>query len=312
MAVKLKGIKRNRLTLAGRGAIAGYLFCTPFIIGFLAFMARPMFQSLHMAFSTVHMNIAEHRFDLEFVGLANLNRAFFINPDFTRLVVEEIGRMMLMVPAVLIFSFFVAILLNSAFPGRAFVRAIFFLPVILASGVLVNLEANNSMLAQLSEQIQEANAVRANITGVLEIILIRTAAVGMINNLMEYVFMVINQVYALAMASGIQILIFLSGLQTIPASIYEASSIEGATAWENFWKITFPMLSPMILVAVVYTVVDLLIRTDNDVMNHIQNQLLQRMEYGYAAAMAWVYFAAVAVILAIVCGIISRVVYYYD
>ena len=319
MALQTRGVtdmakvkKKRQFTLAGKDAIAGYLFISPFIIGFLAFMGRPMFQSLRMAFSQVTINTAENRFDLEWIGVANFNRAFFINVDFVRMVTEEITRMSLIVPAILIFSFFIAVLLNHKFPGRTFVRAIFFLPVILASGVLVNLETNNSLLNQVSEQIREANAMRANITGFLEDILISATGAGAVNDFMEYIFVIINQIYTIAMASGIQILIFLSGLQTIPKSIYEASSIEGATAWENFWKITFPMLSPMILVAVVYSVVDFMIRTDNRVMEHVSTQLIQRMEYGYAAAMAWAYFAAAAAILAIVCGIISRVVYYYD
>jgi len=309
---KSKTAKRNKLTLASKGAIAGYLFISPFIIGFLAFMARPLLQSIRMVFSNVTLNIEFNRFDLEFTGFVNLDRALFVHPAFTRYVTEEIARMGAMIPAVLIFSFFIAILLNSAFPGRAFVRAVFFLPVILASGVLVDLETNNSMLNQLSEYIRESNALRANITGFLETVLSSVAGVAGVGEFMEYIFVIINQFHTIAMASGIQILIFLSGLQTIPKSVYEASSIEGATAWESFWKITFPMLSPMILVVVVYTVVDFLVRTDNSVMNLARQNTLQAMEYGLASAMVWVYFSIVALILAIVCGIISRVVYYYD
>ncbi|MCL2285978.1 MAG: sugar ABC transporter permease [Firmicutes bacterium] len=304
--------KRNKITLATKGAIAGYLFISPFIIGFLAFMARPMIQSIRMVFSQVHLNIQYNRFDLEFTRLVNLNRALLVHPAYTRYVTEEVTRMGVMIPAVLIFSFFIAVLLNNAFPGRAFVRAVFFLPVILASGVLVDLETSNSMLNQLADHIRESNALRANITGVLEDILMSATGAAAVNDFMEYIFLIINQIHTIAMASGIQILIFLSGLQTIPKSVYEASSIEGATAWENFWKITFPMLSPMILVVVVYTVVDFLVRTDNRVMNLARQNMLQGMEYGLASAMVWVYFLVVALILAIVCGLISRVVYYYD
>lgn len=309
---KPKAAKRNKLTLASKGAIAGYLFISPFIIGFLAFMARPLLQSIRMVFSSVTLNIEFSRFDLEFTGFVNLDRALFVHPAFTRYVTEEIARMGAMIPAVLIFSFFVAVLLNNAFPGRAFVRAVFFLPVILASGILVDLETNNSMLNELSEYIRESNALRANITGFLARVLSTVAGVAGVSEFMDYIFVIINQFHTIAMASGIQILIFLSGLQTIPKSIYEASSIEGATAWENFWKITFPMLSPMILVVVVYTVVDFLVRTDNSVMDLARTNMLQGMEYGLASAMVWVYFSVVAVILAILCGIISRVVYYYD
>ena len=310
--VATKKVKRDRLSLANKGAITGYLFISPFLIGFLAFLARPIAQSMRMVFSEVSINVAYNRFDMVYTGLANLDRAFFINPHFVRNMTNELSRMGAMILPILIFSFFVAVLLNEAFPGRAFVRAVFFLPVILASGVLVDLETNNSMLNQVAEQIRESNAMRANITGVLEDILMSATGAAAVHDFVEYVFLIINQIYTIAMASGIQILIFLSGLQTIPASVYEASSIEGATAWENFWKITFPMLSPMILVVIVYTVVDFLVRTDNAVMNQTRQHILQGMDYGLGTAMVWVYFAAVAAILAILCGIVSRVVYYYD
>ena len=312
MAVVESRPKKNRLTLAGKGAITGYLFISPFIIGFLAFMARPIVQSIQMVFSHVSLDLENNRFALEFIRFVNLDRALFVHPAFSRYVTEEVARMGAMIPAVLIFSFFIAVLLNEAFPGRAFVRAIFFLPVILASGVLVDLETNNTLLNQVVDQIREDNAMRAQITGSLNVMLMAVAGAAAVGDFIDYVFLAINQIYTIAMASGIQILIFLAGLQTIPKSVYEASSIEGATAWENFWKITFPMLSPMILVVVVYTVVDFLVRTDNSVMELARTNMLQGMEYGLASAMVWVYFSVVAVILAIICGIISRVVYYYD
>jgi ABC-type sugar transport system permease subunit len=114
------------------------------------------------------------------------------------------------------------------------------------------------------------------------------------------------------MASGIQIIIFLSGLQTITPSMFEAAKIEGATSWECFWKITFPMISSLILVNIVYSVVDYFIRTDNAVMEKIRVTLLQRLEYGFSTAMAWVYFLAVILILGLVSALISKKVYYYD
>ncbi|MCL2372149.1 MAG: sugar ABC transporter permease [Defluviitaleaceae bacterium] len=312
--VKTKG-KRGRkgLSMQGRNAISGYLFILPWIIGFVAFMGYPIFQSIRMVFSHVEMNAEYHRFDTEWIGLENLRRAFFVDPDFTRFMTEEIMRMVGLVIPIVIFSFFIAVLLNQKFAGRGFVRAIFFLPVILASGVLVNLETNNSLLDLVSAQIQEQNAMRANVTGVLESIMVSaTGAGGVMDTFMETVLNIINQLYNIAMASGIQILIFLAGLQAISPSIFEASSIEGATAWENFWKITFPMLSPMILVVVVYSVVDFLVRTDSSVMEHIEIRILRMLDYGFGSAMAWAYFLIIAAILGVATLIISRMVYYYD
>jgi ABC-type sugar transport system permease subunit len=114
------------------------------------------------------------------------------------------------------------------------------------------------------------------------------------------------------MASGIQIIIFLSALQTIPPSMFEAAKMEGATSWECFWKITFPMVSSLILVNVVYSVVDYFIRTDNRVMIKIYNAMMQLLEFGFATAMAWVYFLVVILIIGAAVALISRKVYYYE
>ncbi|MCL2202995.1 MAG: sugar ABC transporter permease [Defluviitaleaceae bacterium] len=300
-----------RFTMANRNAVAGYLFIMPFVVGFLAFLARPIYQSIRMAFSYVHFGGDVVGFAMEWRGLENISRALFIDPDFNRNVVEELIRMALLVPAVLVFSLFVATLLNRKFPGRGFVRAVFFLPVILASGVLVNIETNNSLLNMVSDQIAEQNAMRAGVTSTLEMLLEGVTGAAAWNPL-EYLFNIINQIYFIAMASGIQILIFLAGLQTINPSIYEAASIEGATGWENFWKITFPMISPLILVAVVYSVIDFLVRTDSEVMEQITIQIMRTMNYGFGSAMAWMYFLVIAAVLGILGLIISRLVYYYD
>jgi ABC-type sugar transport system permease subunit len=151
--------------------------------------------------------------------------------------------------------------------------------------------------------------MKTSITGVLQEILV---AEGAAKEFMAYIFRIINQIYDIAMASGIQIIIFLSALQTIPPSMFEAATIEGATSWECFWKITFPMVSPLILVNVVYSVVDYFIRTDNRVMEKIRVTMMQRMEYGFSTAMAWTYFLAVIIIIGISMALISRKVYYYE
>ncbi len=306
-------IKKNNktsLTMEGRNAVTGYLFLLPFIIGFIAFMFLPVLESLRMVFSEVRVNHEEYGFSMRFIGLANLRRVLLVDPEFNRFVVEEIGRMALIVPAIIIFSLFIALLLNQDFKGRGFVRAVFFLPVILSSGVMIGLETNNSLLNNMAEVIKEGNMMKSSITGVLEDILI--AEGGIAGDFMEYVFQVINQIYDIAMASGIQIIIFLSALQTIPTSMFEAAKIEGATSWECFWKITFPMVSSLILVNIVYSVVDYFLRTDNRVMEKINTASIRLMQYGFATAMAWVYFLAVIIIIGIAMALISRKVYYYE
>jgi len=308
----------KKLTMANKNAISGYLFILPFVIGFVMFLAYPLYQAVRMAFSEVWLIPAESTFGWEWTGiwreepLSNIRRALTVDAAFTRAMVEEIFNMALLVPAILVFSLFVAVLLNRKFAGRGFVRAVFFLPVILASGVLVGIETNNSLLNAVSQQIQDANAAKAGITGVIERMLENLVGGAGIGEFFEYILGIINQIYTIAMASGIQILIFLAGLQTINPSIYEAASIEGATAWENFWKITFPMISPMILVVVVYSIIDFMVRTDGEVMDMVYTQMTLHSRFGYGSAIAMIYFSAVALILGVVGFIISRLVYYYD
>lgn len=299
---------KKHMSLQRRNAVTGYLFIAPFIIGFLSFMVKPLIESLRMSFSNVKIGAGQGGFVMEFVGLANYQKAFMVDPEFNRMLVEELSRMAIDVPAILIFSFFVAILLNQKFKGRGFVRAIFFLPVILSSGVIVGLEYNNALLQGMEEVIKQSSSA-TSVTAVLENILV-TGSMG--SKFMKTVFDIVNHVYDIAIASGIQIIIFLSGLQTVSASMYEAAKIEGCTAWESFWKITFPMVSSLILVNLVYTVIDFFVKTDNEVMEKISETMIPLMDYGFSSAMAWIYFLAVIIIIAIFGGIISRWVYYYE
>jgi ABC-type sugar transport system permease subunit len=132
------------------------------------------------------------------------------------------------------------------------------------------------------------------------------------NSVISVLSSAVNGLYDIIIVSGVQILIFLAGLQSISPSLYEASSMEGATQWENFWKITFPMISPLILVNSIYTVIDLFTNETNEMMTEIKNTIFKEIDYGYGSAMAWIYFVCIVVILALVGGIISRRVFYYD
>lgn len=297
--------QRKPKSMAFRNAVAGYLFTSPFIIGFLLFLLLPLLQSLRMAFSTV-------RFDkgivYDLVKFQNFKYIFTVDPEFLPFLIDELIQMAYTVPSIIVFSFFIAIVLNQEFKGRGLVRAIFFLPVILSSGVLIGLETNNTLMQGLKDVIAETSNATSITDVVKSMFLTEGAYIGPI----QYVFDAVDRVYEIAMASGIQIIIFLSGLQTIPASMFEAAKIEGATAWESFWKITFPMVSSLILVNVVYSIIDFFVRSDNEVMIHIKDTMTAQVEYGRSSAMAWTYFAVIAVIIAVVSAIISKRVYYYD
>lgn len=299
--------QRKKKTLAFKNAVAGYLFIAPFILGFILFMIVPLGQSLMMTFNEV--NLGSGGFDMNWIGIKNYMDAFTVDPEFVPFLLSEISTMLLNTPATLIFSFFIALLLNQNFKGRGAVRAIFFLPVILSSGVIVGIEYNNALLQDMKDVIS-SNTNNTSVTGVLESILITSDSSPM-SMMFMYVFQIIDKVYDIAIASGIQIIMFLSALQTISPSMFEAAKIEGCTAWESFWKITFPMVSSMILVNVVYTVIDFFLKTDNTVMTKISEEV-GKLNYGFSSAMAWVYFLCVIIILGIVSLIISKRVYYYE
>lgn len=299
--------KQKKLAgLQKRKAISGYIFILPFIIGFLAFMVKPFFQSLYMSFCNVE--ISGQGFKNIYAGLANYVRAFTVDTEYNRLLVEEISKMCINSLAIMVFSFFVALILNQKFKGRALVRAIFFLPVIISSGVILGVEYDNALLSSVQAVIEEETNA-ASITGALKEILV-TAGVG--SRAFEEVFEIVDGIYDVAISSGIQIIIFLSGLQTISESMYEAAAIEGCTAWESLWKITFPMVSSLFLVNWIYTIVDFCMKSDNTVMEKISTTMIGQLNYGFASAMAWAYFVIVIVIIGISSLIISKGVYYYE
>lgn len=296
---------KKKMSLAGRRAIFGYLFILPFVLGFLLFMAKPLIQSFIMSLSDV--NVGANGFDLTYAGLKNYERALTIDPNFNIMLVDEISKMVLNSLATIIFSFFIALLINQKFKGRAFVRAVFFLPVIFSSGVIVGLEYNNTLLAGMKQMIEESST--SGIADTLETILSNT---DIADGLIETIITLVNSVYDIAIASGIQIIIFLSALQTIPRSMYEAADIEGCTKWESLWKITFPMISSMFLVNWIYTIIDFFMKSDNQVIQQVQTEVTTNLDFGYGSALSWIYFGIVIVWIGISSLIISRVVYYYE
>ena len=303
-------MKKRRIGLMGKRAVYGYLFILPFIIGFIFFMVKPLCQSFMMSISDV--TISTEGFNLSLNHFANFKRAFLVDTEFKQMLITGIWSMVVRSIATVVFSFFVALLLNQNFKGRTLARSIFFLAVILSSGVLVGLENNNALMSQLKDMIEEQGNANS-ITGVLEDILVNssTGFSGISSKTFRTVFEIIDSIYDVAMASGIQIIIFLSGLQNISPSMYEAAQMEGCTAWESMCKITIPMVSPLLPVCWVYTIVDFFMKTDNEVMSKI-SQTMYSLEYGFSSAMAWSYFVVCMVLIGISSAIISKVVYNYD
>ena len=303
-------MKRQKKKLAGlqkRKAVAGYLFISPFILGFLVFMVKPLIQSLYMSFCDVQLGAGD--FNPVWRGLFNYNYAFRVDAEYVRLLTEELARMAIYSVAIMVFSFFVALILNGKFKGRALVRSVFFLPVILASGVMLKLDSENALMAAVAQTVEVNAQGTTGITDAIQNIL-RTTGVGV--RAFEKLFEVMDNIYDVAISSGIQIIIFLSGLQTISTSMYEAADIEGCTKWESLWKITFPMVSSLFLVNWIYTVVDFCMRSDNKIIEKITDLINVNLNYGLASAMSWAYFVLVMAIVGISTLIISKGVYYYE
>ena len=294
-------------TIQARRARTGYLFILPFIIGFLAFMVRPLILSLQMSFSSV--NVLDGA--MTPVKFKNYSYAFLSDPDFNRLLTEESGRMVINTIATLVLSFVIAVILNQNFKGRTICRVIFFLPVILSSGVLPGVESQNqffNLMANISEQMSESSGV--NLSQALQNLL---SVSGVASGVFDIIFQMIDAIYDIVMASGIQIIVFLSGLQSISPSLYEAAEVEGCSAWESFWKITFPMVSPLLLVNCIYTIVDFFMKNTNSVMEHVNDVMYgAQMDYGIASAESWIYFGVALVFIGISTFIITRAVKSYE
>ena len=223
------------MTIRTRRAITGYMFILPFILGFLVFMVRPLLNSFYMSFCDVNPN----GLTMEWTGGGNYKYALTADPEYNRLLTEEISRMGINTLATLVLSFVVAVILNGKFKGRTLARAIFFLPVIFSAGVLLGLDSNmlgieaqNTLMSGISDAVIESGGI--NLTDSLKNML---QASGIGTRAFQTVFDIIDSVYDIVIASGIQIIVFLSGMQNIPASLYEAAHVEGCSGWESFWKI---------------------------------------------------------------------------
>lgn len=277
------------------------MFISPWLIGFTFFFLRPMIQSLIFTFQKI--KIGPKGFETSFVGLDNYFFAFFKDPNFVRLFSDAIKNMAYEVPIIVIFSLFIAVILNQKFKGRGLARAIFFLPVIITSGVIIQI-LKEDVLAQA---MNGAETVYMFKTAGLTELLYKS---GLNNGIIKYFTDIIGKIFDLTWKSGVQILLFLASLQSISRSLYEASNVEGATAWESFWKITFPMVSPIILVNIIYSVIDSFTDYGNKVMQLIYTAANIQLRYEYSATLSWIYFISVFVIVGLVVGLISKKIFY--
>lgn len=283
----------------------GYMFILPWVIGFILFFAKPMIISILYSFQ--NLETTPSGLKGSFIGLENFKYALFRDPAFIREGFNSLINMVYSVPLILVYSLFVAVLLKDKFRGRGMMRAIAFLPVIIASGVLMQIMKEDIFSQGMRGGSQSVYLFSG---GGLENLL---GELGFGQQLIAVFNNVIARIFDLTWRSGVQVLLFLAGLHTIPDYLYEASSIEGARKWEQFWKITLPMLTPMMLLNIVYTIIDNFTDYGNRVILMIYNAAFDQVRFGYSSAMAWLYCLAIAAFLGIVYLFLKkRIVYLQD
>lgn len=289
-----------RLPFPKKMGLWGIIFLIPWLIGFFVFFLYPMVQVVRFSFHDMSI-IPE--LELTFTGLANYNQALRVDPNYLRAMVNILGEVLLMTPLVVIFSLLCAILLNGKFKGRAIARAVFFIPIIMATGLMLDRVTN------LSAQLVTAGAQTAPSFGagtIAELLF----SIGIGREAVSYLLRSVNDIFKVVSLSGIQILIFLSVLQSISPSLYEVAKIEGATGYETFWKVTVVMVSPMVLTVSVYTLADLFLRSP--VIELTYAVAFRRSQFGLSAAMSVLYLLMCILVIGIVSWLIKKVVFYYD
>lgn len=294
-----------RFTLRRKRAVWGYLFVSPFILGFIAFFLGPIVQSIIFAFN--ELTIKASGFELTYVGWENFRYALRVDPDFVRVFTETTIQILVDLPAIILFSFFAANLLNQKFRGRWMARVVFFLPVILTAGIVYRFESGDILTDVLGYVPDETEvfSVSRSMIGLLSVLRMPAWFV-------QYILTAVERVPDIINASAIPIVVFLSALQGIPSSLYECAAIEGATGWETFWKITFPLVSPLFLTNIIYIIVDSFTRPGNTLVELINDSAWGRGIYGVSVAMTWMYFGVIAVILVLVFLLLARRVVYME
>lgn len=294
-------LRRRSSAYERRKSRAGFFFVLPWIVGTVLFFLIPLVQSVQFSFGSIRLT--DTSYEVGFVGVSNYQHIFINDPYFLPKASDELRDMLIQTPIIVILSLFIAILLNQKFHGRTFMRAMFFLPVIIANGVIITIITGDAFSDVVMSNASSSQLFKSEfLSGLL-------LESGLSDSFVSTLTGIVDSIFELIWRTGVQILIFIAGLQTISPSMYEAATVEGATGWESFWKITFPMISPMILLNVVYTIIDGFTDYSNAVMAYINTQN-QNMKIELAAAMSWVYFLAVLVILAIVYAVINRKVFY--
>jgi len=283
------------MSLTAKSAWTAQLFILPFYLGFLFFFLSPMLQSLRMSFSDISVDVTGY--SMAWIGFKNFRTAFLEDTNFTTNLIGTLTQMVWRIPVTLFLSLLFAMILNQKFKGRIFVRAIFFMPVIFASGIALQL-FNDDIIVRSALTGGTVTGGSIQYSTSLKTFMMES---GFGTAIVDIATGVSDSLFSMVWRVGVQMIIFLAGLQNISPSLYEASSIEGAGSWENLWKITLPVLSPIIFVNLIYTIIDNFTDSGNVIMRQITQLIGQQVnKLGLASSFAWTYFAVIGIILAVI------------
>lgn len=282
-------MKRKRIALFGKRAYYGYVFIAPLILGVCFVFLPNLVQTFRFSVSNAASDIGA---TLRFTGFHAYREAIAEDPNFVPLLVSNIRDMLIEVPVILIYSLFISTLLNQRFRGRVLARVIFFVPVILAAGTL---SATDGFALYYSGAGQVIDTGMASGTAVLSDMSSLLTMMNFPRALTSIVVNTVSNVYEVARSSGLQIFIFLAGLQEIPVSVYEAAEIEGCSRWETFWKITLPMISPQIAVNAIYTIAASA-DSENTLLTYANDLAFGENQFTLATAMNILYLLALGLV----------------
>ena len=285
---------RFTLTYRGRRSLEAYTLLLPWIIGVAAFVLYPLGHSMYLSMQTTL--VGDRGWVYFWVGADNYLEALVRDPRVIPMLTRTFQRVIMEVPITLVFSLGAALLINQKVPGRGVFRTIFFVPVVLLAG---------TVLRELFWQGAGTLPILRNFD--VPSLMAPYLDPAVISRIMD----VLGRIVLVLWRSGVQILIFLAGLQGISSSLYEAAEVDGATVWESFWHVTLPMITPMILLNALYSTVDSFTDPLNEMLNYINEVSISGTPRpGYGAALGWIYFAVIFIVLVLVIRSSRRWVYY--
>lgn len=294
---------KKKIPYSKKKALYGYGFISVWIVGTVIFFLIPLFKSLWFSFSEV--TVDSGKTVTEWVGADKYIKVLTEDEKYTEYLGDMLVETLWKTPLIIIFSLFIAVVLNQNFRGRTFARAVFFLPVIIVTGPVYKIISDDMETSGNNDVINSSTMFSTDLIGELLEFL---GVYGISDRTGDLISAVADNIFGIVWNSGIQILIFLASLQNIPRSAREAAQIEGATSWEYFWKVTFPYVSPFILVNTVFTVIDLFTNPLNTVMERISD-MRNEWAFGEEAAMSWIYFVVVMLITGIIVFVLNKFIF---